>query len=145
MPDDLFGFMLRAPASLASRIDTGFVRAIPELDDPGAALDFLRRFVSRKVLVTPSMAKAMVEGLVAQNRRTSLRQIAQALESGEPPPFPPELPFQILWGAEDAITAPPQETTPMLRVIDRVGHMPHIEAASEVVSAVRRALAKDMT
>ena len=145
MPDDLFGFMLRAPASLASRIDTGFVRAIPELDDPGAALDFLRRLVSRKVLVTPSMAEAMVEGLVAQNRRTSLRQIAQALESAEPPPFPPKLPFKILWGAEDAITAPPQETTPMLRVIDRVGHMPKIEAASEVVSAIRRAFSQDMT
>ena len=145
MPDDLSGLLLLAPASLAGGIDTGFVRAIPELDDPDAALDLLRRLVSRKVLVTPRMAEAMVAGLAAQNRRSSLRRIAQALESAEPPPFPPELPFEILWGAEDAITAPPQETTPMLRVIDGVGHMPHIEAASEVVSAVRRALSQDMT
>ena len=65
--------------------------------------------------------------------------IAQALESAERRPFRPNVPFEILWGAEDAITAPPKETTlAMLRVIDGVGHMPHIEAASEVVSAVRR-------
>ncbi len=143
MPDDLSGLLLLAPASLAGGIDTGFVRAIPKLDDPGAALDLLRRLVSRKVLVTPRMAEAMVAGLAAQNRRTSLRQIAQALKSAEPSPFPPELPFEILWGAEDAITTPPKEITPMLRVIDGVGHMPHIEAASEVVSAVRRALSQD--
>ena len=99
MPDDLSGLLLLAPASLASRIDTGFVRAIPELDDPTAVFDLLRRLVSRRVLVTPRMAEAMVAGLAAQNRRTSLRQIAEALESAEPPPFPPELPFEILWGA----------------------------------------------
>ena len=63
MPDDLSGLLLLAPASLASGIDTGFVRAIPELDDPGAALDLLRRLVSRKVLVTSRMAEAMLAGL----------------------------------------------------------------------------------
>ena len=102
MPDDLAGLLLLAPASLASRIDTGFVGAIPELDDADAALDLLRRLVSRKTLITPRMAEAMLAGLAAPERRTALRCIATALETAATPPFPPDVPFEILWGAEDA-------------------------------------------
>ena len=76
MPDDLSGLLLLAPASLAGGIDTGFVRAIPELDDPGAALDLLRRLVSRKVL----------------SRRTGERRFARLhrpLKAPSRHPFPP--------------------------------------------------------
>ena len=83
MPDDLAGLLLLAPASLASRIDTGFVGAIPELDDADAALDLLRRLVSRKTLITPRMAEAMLAGLAAPERRTALRCIATALDRGD--------------------------------------------------------------
>ncbi|MEC7093931.1 MAG: alpha/beta fold hydrolase [Pseudomonadota bacterium] len=143
MPDDLSGLLLLAPASLASRIDTGFVRAIPELDDLTAVLDLLRRLVSRKVLVTPRMAEAMLAGLDSPIRRSALRRIAAALETASLPPFPSPVPCAILWVREDAIAAVPETDLPGLRIIEAVGHMPHIEAAGEVVSRLRTALSPD--
>ena len=97
---------------LPGGIDTGFVGAIPELDDADAALDLLRRLVSRKTL-TPRMAEAMLAGLAARTGGQPCDALRQALESAATPPFPPNVPFEILWGAEDVI-AVPQETTPML-------------------------------
>ena len=140
MPDDLAGLLLLAPASLASRIDTGFVGAIPELDDADAALDLLRRLVSRKTLITPRMAEAMLAGLAAPERRTALRCIATALETAATPPFPPDVPFEILWGAEDVIAVPPDTGLAGLGIIESTGHLPHIEAASMVTSRLRHLL-----
>lgn len=140
MPDDLAGLVLLAPASLASRLDTGFVGAIPELDDADAALDLLRRLVSRKSLITPRMAEAMLAGLAAPQRRAALRRIATALETASSPPFPPDVPFEILWGAEDAIAAPPDTGLSGLSIIESTGHLPHIEAASMVTSRLRQRL-----
>ena len=140
MPDDLSGLLLLAPASLAGSIDTGFVRAIPNLDDAGAALDLLRRLVSRKALVTPRMAEAMLAGLATPARRAALRRIAAALETAAPPPFPPNVPCEIFWGAEDAIATPPDAGLPGLTLIESAGHLAHIEAAAMVTSRLRHLL-----
>ena len=140
MPDALFDLLLLAPATLAGHINTNFVQALPELDDPGAALNLMRQLVSRKTLITPRMAEAMVTGLASPERRHALRRIAAALETASPPPFPAPVPCDILWGREDAIAAPPERDLPGLKIIDSVGHLPHIEAASEVVSCLRRGL-----
>ena len=142
MPDDLSGLLLLAPATLAGRINTDFVLALPELDDPEAALVLMRQLVSRKTLITPRMAEAMVAGLASPDRRSALRRIAAALQTASPPPFPAPLPCEILWGREDDIVAPPESDLPGLRLIGSAGHLPHIEAASEVVSCLRRALAQ---
>ena len=126
MPEDLAGLVLLAPAALAAGVDDSFIAAIPELDDPDAALDLLRRLVCRKVLITPRMA--------------ALRQIAGALETAAPPPFPPSVPCEVIWGGEDEILSPPEPPLPNMQLVEGVGHMPHIEAAGVVVAAIRRGL-----
>ena len=140
MPEGLAGLVLLAPAALAAGIDDSFIAAIPELDDPDAALDVLRRLVCRKVLITPRMAGAVVAGLSPPGRRAALRQIAGALETSAPPPFPPLVPFEVIWGGEDEILAPPDPALPAMQFVDGVGHMPHIEAAGDVIAAIRRGL-----
>ena len=140
MPEDLAGLVLLAPAALAASIDNSFIAAIPELDDPDEALDVLRRLVCRKILITPRMAGAVVAGLSPPERRAALRQIASALETAAPPPFPPLLPFEVIWGGEDEILAPPEAPIPDMQLVENVGHMPHIEAAGDVIAAIRRGL-----
>ena len=140
MPEGLAGLVLLAPAALAAGIDDSFIAAIPELDDPDEALDVLRRLVCRKVLITPRMAGAVVAGLSPPGRRAALRQIAGALETSKPPPFPPLVPFEVIWGSVDEILAPPDPALPDMQLVDGVGHMPHIEAAGDVIAAIRRGL-----
>lgn len=140
MPEGLAGLVLLAPAALAAGIDDSFIAAIPELDDPEEALDVLRRLVCRKVLITPRMAGAVVAGLSPPGRRAALRQISGALETSAPPPFPPLVPFEVIWGSEDEILAPPDPALPDMQLVDDVGHMPHIEAAGDVIAAIRRGL-----
>ena len=140
MPAGLAGLVLLAPAALAAGIDDSFIAAIPELDDPDEALDVLRRLVCRKVLITPRMAGAVVAGLSSPERRAALRQIAGALETSAPPPFPPLVPFEVIWGGEDEILAPPDPAFPDMQIVGGVGHMLHIEAAGDVIAAIRRGL-----
>ncbi len=140
MPAGLAGLVLLAPAALAAGIDDSFIAAIPELDDPDEALDVLRRLVCRKVLITPRMARAVVAGLSPPERRAALRQIAGALETSAPPPFPPLVPFEVIWGGEDEILAPPDPAFPDMQIVGGVGHMLHIEAAGDVIAAIRRGL-----
>ena len=140
MSEGLAGLVLLAPVALAAGIDDSFIAAIPELDDPDEALDVLRRLVCRKVLITPRMAGVVVAGLSPPGRRAALRQIAGALETSAPPPFPPLVPFEVIWGSEDEILAPPDPALPDMQLVDGVGHMPHIEAAGDVIAAIRRGL-----
>ena len=140
MSEGLAGLVLLAPVALAAGIDDSFIAAIPELDDPDEALDVLRRLVCRKVLITPRMAGAVVAGLSPPGRRAALRQIAGALETSAPPPFPPLVPFEVIWGSEDEILELPDLALPDMQLVDGVGHMPHIEAAGDVIAAIRRGL-----
>jgi len=134
---DVAGLVLLASAGVARVQDSTFIDRLPELSDGEAALDLLQQLVVRKVLVTRRMADAFVETLVDETRRSALRAIAAALKSAPPPPFPPQVPFTVLWGQRDAILPPPDTPTPGLRMLPDVGHLPHIEAVVEVMAAVQ--------
>lgn len=134
---DPAALVLLAPAGLADLPDNGFINQLPELTDGEAALALLQQLVIRKVLITRRMADAFVETLADEPRRDALRTISAALKSGVPPlPFPPACPFTVIWGAADAIVPPPQVPTPGLRVLPDIGHLPQVEAVSEVEEAV---------
>lgn len=137
---DPSGLVLPAPAGIARIPDTAFIDALPELEDGAAAHDLLQQLVVRKVLITRRMADAFVATLGAQGRRDALRTIAAAVKAASPPPFPPDVPCTVLWGASDGIVPPPDVPTPGLRMLPDVGHMPQVEAAGEVVEAVTEQL-----
>ena len=130
---DVAGLLLLAPAGVAGQPDGDFIQGLSELEDGEAALTFMRRLVTRKTLMTRRMADAFVETLRSDGRRQALRQIAGALKSASAPPYPPAIPHMTLWGAADEIAAPPEQPMPGLRVIEAVGHLPHIEAVSSVI------------
>jgi len=134
---ELAGLVLLAPAGVADTPDSMFIDQLPELDDGGTALALLQQLVVRKVLITRRMADAFVETLADEARRTALRKIAAALKADAPPPFPPAIPFTVVWGLSDAILPPPARPTPGLRMLPDVGHMPQVEAVGEVAAAIR--------
>ena len=84
---------------------------------------------------------AFVETLADETRRAALRTIAASLKSDAVPVlFPPACPCTVMWGASDAIVPPPNVPTKGLRMLPNVGHLPHVEAVSEVASAVKELL-----
>ena len=138
---DATGLVLLAPAGLTDIPDRSFIDQLPELADGDAAFALLQQLVVRKVLITRRMADGFVESLADEARRTALRRIAAALKSGAPPaPFPPAIPFCLLWGTADVIVPPPLVPTPGLRMLPEVGHLPQVEAVGEVVEAIRERL-----
>ena len=53
------------------------------------------------------MADAFVETLEDVSRRAALRTISTTLKTAAPPPFPPNIPYTVLWGDSDEILSPP--------------------------------------
>ena len=142
---DVAGLVLLAPAGLTEIASTSFIDVLPELDDGAAAHDLLQQLVVRKVLITRRMADGFVESLADESRRAALRSIAAALKTSPLPPFPPACPFTVLWGASDGIVPPPLVPTVGLRMLPEVGHMPQVEAAGEVVDAIKERLEQPIT
>jgi pyruvate dehydrogenase E2 component (dihydrolipoamide acetyltransferase) len=134
---DIAGMLLLAPAGLAGRPDGDFINMLPELQDGETALAVMRRLVNRKTLMTRRMADAFVDTLRANGRRQALRQIAGALSSASPPPYPPAMPCAVLWGHSDEIAPPPDRSLQGLRLIENTGHLPHIEAVPAVIAELR--------
>jgi len=130
---DVAGLLLLAPAGVAGQPDGDFIQSLSELEDGEAALTLMRRLVTRKTLMTRRMADAFVETLRSDGRRQALRRIAGALTSQSAPPYPSAIPHMTLWGGADEIAAPPDRSMPGFRVIESVGHLPHIEAVSSVI------------
>ena len=134
---DISGLLLLAPAGVSGQPDSDFIDILPELEDGEFALAVMQRLVVRKTLMTRRMADAFVETLRGDGRRQALRQIAGALPLASQPPFPPAVPCTVLWGDSDEIAPPPDQPLPGLRVIENVGHLPHIEAVAAVMAELR--------
>ena len=135
------GLVLLAPVGIADNLDNSFIAQLPEVTDGDAALALLQKLVVRKGLITRRMADAFVETLADEKRRAALRTIAASLKSDAVPvPFPPACPFTVMWGASDIVVPPPDVPTKGLRMLPNVGHLPHVEAVSEVAAAVKELL-----
>ena len=135
------GLLLLAPVGIGEDLDNAFIDQLPELVDGEAALALLQQLVVRKVLITRRMADAFVETLADETRRAALRTIAASFKSDAVPLlFPPACPCTVMWGASDAIVPPPNVPTKGLRMLPNVGHLPHVEAVSEVATAVEELL-----
>jgi pyruvate dehydrogenase E2 component (dihydrolipoamide acetyltransferase) len=124
--------ILIAPAGLGHGIDTEFLLRFPTLAEQAEAEALLARLVATPRLVAP-MAAHVVSQLGDPARRAALAMIATALPSAAPPPLP-DVPVSVLWGADDRVAPLPGDRVLGVEpeVIDRTGHLPHVEAAGVV-------------
>lgn len=152
----------RAPARVAGLTLIACAGLSPTFD-----LDYLRRLISvatadeavacaARLFGRPSpYAELMSRGLLA---RAAVRAPLEAiLENSFVPEaarsLPPTdwarigVPVQVIWGREDSIIpVPPAGWLPehaMLHVLDGVGHLPHLEAASQVNALIAGLLTGD--
>ena len=137
---DLSGLVLLSPAGLGNTLDISFINKLPEVEDGAAAHDLLKQLVVRENLITRRMADAFVEALDDVARRVALRSIAASLKTVAPPPFPPNIPWTVLWGDSDAILPPPKQMLAGFHLLANVGHLPQVEAVDDVVDAIKNCL-----
>ncbi len=134
------GLVLLAPVGLGSSFDISFIEKLTEINDGAAAHKLLAQLVMRKHLITRRMADAFAEALGDVVRRSALRTIASSLKKGVNPPFPPDIPWTVLWGDADIILSPPTQLPTGFHLLANVGHLPQVEAIEDVVNAVSNCL-----
>jgi pyruvate dehydrogenase E2 component (dihydrolipoamide acetyltransferase) len=133
-----FGPMvLIAPAGLGAGFDGAFAQGLAAGAEPAVAEALLARLFARPARLAP-MAAHLLAGLADPARRTALATIARALP-GAPPPPPDPARCTLVWGAEDRIVPPPADAPPHT-LIEAAGHMPQIEAASQLNRIIAEAL-----
>ena len=134
------GVVLLAPAGLGSSLNISFIEKLTEVDDGAAAHNLLRMLVKRKHLITRRIADAFVDSLGDVARRSALQTITASLKTLAPPPFPPEIPWIVLWGDADPIVSPPVHLPTGFHLLSNVGHLPHVEAIDDVAKAIKNSL-----
>lgn len=113
---------------------TDFLTRLPELQTEDEALALLRQLVVRERLIMPQMAQYVLKHLAQPGRREALSQIAKAALNFLPPALPEGA--LVIWGDDDAINPPDVKWLDGLGEqamrLPQTGHLPHVEAVSQV-------------
>ena len=62
-----------------------------------------------------------------------------------PPGASPRIPVTVVWGSADRVIPPAQAGSvpgAVFRLVDRAGHMPHMERPAEVQAAIEETIAR---
>lgn len=147
---DVRSLTLIAPAGLGASVDGAFVEGFLSAQSEGALAAWMRRLVSDSARLAPVLVRATLAareeaGLVSAQTRvargvfegsTQLFNVAQALRSYRGP-------CSVIAGRDDAIV-PLREIEAALPAhvalhrLDRVGHLPQVEAADLVQTIIAR-------
>jgi pyruvate dehydrogenase E2 component (dihydrolipoamide acetyltransferase) len=148
-PERVATLCLIAPASLGPEINGAFIDGLVRLSRRREAVDVLSQLVYDPTLVS----RTMVEDVLRYKR---LDGVSAALTAFAAAWFPEgrqrsdlagavaalELPVQIIWGRDDRIIpvahAEGLATQVPVQILDRTGHLPHMERAGEVNRLIKR-------
>jgi acetoin:2,6-dichlorophenolindophenol oxidoreductase subunit alpha len=123
-------------------VDASFIDAFLGASDPEEMRTSLGRLFADPERVTLPFAEETLRNIRAEETHVSLRKIADAAVFDEAEELPAvrlerlDVPIQVIWGREDQITSVTQtEHLPDavdVHVVDRAGHMVHIEAGDRI-------------
>ncbi|HYD70515.1 alpha/beta fold hydrolase [Azospirillum sp.] len=138
-PERAASLSLLAPAGIYAGFDLAFLRRLLAVREPQEAEACVARLFARPTPYAAVLARGLVARLTVPGFREPLAAILEA-SFAAPPPGPDldrlACPLQLIWGAEDTvIPVPPPECRPALapfHLLQSVGHLPHLEAASRV-------------
>ena len=143
-PEKILSLLLLAPAGLGAGIDKDFLDEFPNAASDAEIQALLVKLVARESLIQPPLVAHVKASLANPERREALRIIAKNLI--EPISLTPsvECTSTIIWGEDDKINPFDNTTTTdfsnSVHVLNRCGHLPHVEAASKVVRIFREAV-----
>ena len=126
-----------------------FIQRLLGAQDDQALRGALQLLVHDPARITPSFVAAARQQLGGASTRRHLRGVARRLLPARLPQAGSWLaqlgvPTAVLWGREDQVLEVGQAgRLPQglgLRLLDGVGHLPHVEAPREVAAALREAM-----
>jgi pyruvate dehydrogenase E2 component (dihydrolipoamide acetyltransferase) len=134
---------LISPVGLGAQINSGFITGLVEADRRSAMKAVLQQLFSDPELVSREMVMNVLEAKRIDGAAQCLRTIAEtcfpgARQQGLLRERLSELsmPAQLIWGKEDRIIPSAQAAglpaNIAIRVLERTGHMAHMESAKEV-------------
>ena len=140
---------LLAPAGLGDSMNQAFVESLLDAEDDQALRGALQLLVHDPARISPSFVAAARQQLGGASTRRHLRGVARRLLPARLPQAPDWLarlgvPTAVLWGRDDQVLEVEQARRlppgPRLRLLDGVGHLPHVEAPQEVAAALHEAM-----
>ncbi len=140
---------LLAPAGVGDSMNQDFIQRLLGAQDDQALRGALQLLVHDPARITPSFVAAARQQLGGASTRRHLRGVARRLLPARLPQAGSWLaqlgvPTAVLWGREDQVLEVGQAgRLPQglgLRLLDGVGHLPHVEAPREVAAALREAM-----
>lgn len=152
-PQRVASLTLIAPPGLGGGIDHDFLARYPELEGPEEVTALLQRLVFRPKLINRYTVQRVIEQLAKPGAREALRRISAGLAEHEAGLAEAarqisltEMPRLLIFGTEDRINPPDMAGIDYFGrerlLIQGAGHLPHIEAAREVNSAIADFLAR---
>lgn len=140
-PDLVSSMFLIAPAGFGGSVDTTFLGDLTEVHGTSAMQALLSRLVVNPNMISQQTADYGLAMLNAEGTRDALRSIANDL--GYNPALgqlPPNVPTFCVWGAQDRINTIDERRLALFDehlLLPNAGHLPHIEAAGQVNSALQ--------
>lgn len=146
-PQRVASLSLIAPAGLGTGVNRDFLSTYPALTDAESTAIQLRRLVTRPILINKMTVQRVLDQLNREGARDALRLIATQLVAHEGGIATASLevaklgiPRLALWGGSDAINPPDANRIAAFggtnAMIAGAGHLPHIEAAKAVNTAL---------
>ena len=140
---------LLAPAGVGDSMNQAFIQRLLDAQDEQALRGALQLLVHDPARITPSFVAAARQQLGGAATRRHLRQVARRLLPARLPEAAAWLgqlgvPTAVIWGRDDQVLDVGQaRRLPQglrLRLLDGVGHLPHVEAPREVAAALQQAM-----
>lgn len=134
---------LIAPAGMGGPVSRDFVDGFLRADKRRPMKEALRLLVADEGAVTSEMVERALAAKRIDGAQEALEAIAAACLGDNAPEGVAEdraaisAPVLVLWGAEDRVIAPPAEGA---EVLEGVGHLPQMEAASRIAARMARHL-----
>lgn len=151
-PERVASLALIAPAGLGSGLDHDFLARFPQLVTPEETAALLGRLVSRPQLINKFTVQRVLAQLAIPGARDALQRIAATLRHSEADlartaaaVARSRMACRVIWGDRDCINPLDAERLAAIDgdplIVSDAGHLPHIEAARQVNTAIAGLLA----
>jgi len=138
---------LLACAGLGTGVDLAVLRRMLAADSPDRALSVIDGLFGRPSPLREALARALAQRMADPAARQALDTLLAGAHDAIAAGVQPfdwtrvAVPVQMLWGTRDRVVpAPPADALPPahpLHLLEGVGHLPHVEAASPVNDLIR--------
>lgn len=146
-PASVRSLSLIAPAGIGAGIDHDFLARYPELTKDQETADLLSRIVIKSMLINKLTVQRVLEQLAKPGVRAALRRIASGLQDGQHKLNQTaaqisrmDIPRLVIWGEHDAINPLDRARLSAFGgaaiIVPDAGHLPHIEGARQVNTAI---------